>query len=357
MKKALLFIFVLATILSWQIAKAENLFSKDLYFGIQNDSEVTKLQEFLTSEGVYSGPITGNFFSLTLKAVKDYQTREGISPAAGYFGPISRAKANTGLSTQIEASNAQAVSETGTTPTPPIVLKTTTDIVNTMQTQLDALLQQVALLQQQLQTQQQTQQTVQNLQTQVAQQTQTLQQIQQNTTPSTPAIPASAPTLVSPPLGSLTLSLAASESSSQVVPGGSFYTKFYFEPDKEKIELRQISFGFLQKGPPLDGTYYVKLNDNDWYHASYSVSNAQNQFSFPTDGATRTIQLPAFPTLPVGVKSSIAIEIRIPGNATAGDSYQVTNFNIVKIKRVITNDIIDPNTIAVSGPTVSVIAE
>lgn len=92
-KKSLLFIFALTAILSWQTAKAENLFSKDLYFGMQNDSEVTKLQEFLTSEGVYSGPITGNFFSLTLKAVKNYQTQEGISPAAGYFGPVSRAKA------------------------------------------------------------------------------------------------------------------------------------------------------------------------------------------------------------------------------------------------------------------------
>ncbi|TSA44821.1 peptidoglycan-binding protein [bacterium] len=139
------------------------IFSKDLYFGMQKDSEVTKLQEFLTSEGLYSGPITGNFFSLTLKAMRDYQTREGISPAAGYFGPLTRAKANAGLSIQIDASNAQATSETGTTPTSPVVPKTTTDAVSTMQSQLDVLLQQVALLQQQLQTQQQTQQTVQNL--------------------------------------------------------------------------------------------------------------------------------------------------------------------------------------------------
>jgi len=206
MKKSLLFIFVLATVISWQIAKAENLFTKNLYFGIQKDSEVTKLQEFLTSEGVYSGPITGNFFSLTLKAVKDYQTREGISPAAGYFGPISRAKANTGLSTQIEASNAQAVSETGSTPTSPNTPKTTTDVVNTMQSQLDALLQQVALLQQQLQVQQQTNQSIQNLQTQVVEQTQVIQQqqetlgaIQQNTTPTpTPTPVYVAPVVLTP---------------------------------------------------------------------------------------------------------------------------------------------------------------
>jgi len=170
--------------------KAELVFTKNLSFGIQGDSEVTKLQEFLADEGLYSGPITGNFFSLTLKAVKDYQTREGISPAAGYFGLTSRSKANAWLSTQIDASNSQAISETGAAPSLPNIPKTTTDAANTMQLQLDALLQQIALLQQQLQTQQQTQQTVQNLQSQVTQQTQTiqqqqqaLQQIQQNITP------------------------------------------------------------------------------------------------------------------------------------------------------------------------------
>jgi len=188
MKKSLLFIFVFATTLLWQTAKAENLFSKDLYFGIQNDSDVTKLQEFLTSEGIYSGPITGNFFSLTLKAVKDYQTREGISPTAGYFGPITREKANLKLSIQIQESENQAVGETGSPAVPVIQPKTTTDVVATMQSQLNTLLQQVALLQQQLQSQQQTQQTIQDLQSQVTQQTQVLQQIQQNTTPS-PVIP------------------------------------------------------------------------------------------------------------------------------------------------------------------------
>jgi len=179
MKKSLLFILVLAAILLWQTAKADNLFSKNLYFGIQKDSDVIKLQEFLTSEGVYSGPITGNFFSLTLKAVKDYQTREGISPAAGYFGPLTKAKVNAKLSIQLQESENQAVAETGSTTAPVVQPKTTNDIANTVQSQLDALLQQVALLQQQLQTQQQTQQSVQNLQTQVTQQTQTIQQQQQ----------------------------------------------------------------------------------------------------------------------------------------------------------------------------------
>ena len=155
-------------------------FDHDLYFGIQSDSDVTKLQEFLTSEGVYSGPITGNFFSLTLAGVKNFQSREGITPVAGYFGPLTRAAANAMIGNDITASNNQAVSETGNLPATPAS--------SSVQLQLEALLKTVALLQAQLQTQQSSTQAVQNLQTQVQQQTQTiqqqaqtLQQIQQNT--------------------------------------------------------------------------------------------------------------------------------------------------------------------------------
>lgn len=163
--------------------KADSSFSKNLYFGMQKDSEVTKLQEFLTSEGIYSGPITGNFFSLTLKAVKDFQTRESISPAAGFFGPLTRTRANQTLGAQVQALESQAVAETGTTTpsiTPP---KTTNDVVASLQAQIDLLMKQLALAQQQAS-------SVIAIQ-QAAQQTQvTLQQIQQNTA----QIPA--PTLV-----------------------------------------------------------------------------------------------------------------------------------------------------------------
>ena len=69
-------------------------FGRDLYFGLSGDPEVTKLQEFLRGQGVYSGPITGGFFSLTREGVKKFQTKEGINPAAGYFGPLTRGKAN-----------------------------------------------------------------------------------------------------------------------------------------------------------------------------------------------------------------------------------------------------------------------
>ncbi len=120
------------------IVKAETLFTRNLYFGISNDPEVTQLQNFLTEQGFYSGPVTGNFFSLTLEGVKRFQQNYGITPVAGYFGPITRTKANEILSSQSGGIKGQPTGQTG--------------VVGSVQSQLDALLQQLLLLQQQLQT-------------------------------------------------------------------------------------------------------------------------------------------------------------------------------------------------------------
>lgn len=73
-------------------------FEKDLFFGVKNNSEVKKLQEFLQEQGLYSGPKTGNFLSLTKEAVKKFQIREKVTPPLGYFGSKSRARANSILS-------------------------------------------------------------------------------------------------------------------------------------------------------------------------------------------------------------------------------------------------------------------
>lgn len=92
-------------------------FNKSLYYGLQNDQDVSALQEFLTVQGDYSGPITGNFYSLTLAGVKSFQTRNNISPVSGYFGVLSRGVANSLL--EVVA----PIEETGTTTvsiTPPM---------------------------------------------------------------------------------------------------------------------------------------------------------------------------------------------------------------------------------------------
>lgn len=149
-------------------------FDSNLYYGLQNNNSVKEMQDFLTEQKVYDGPITGNFYSLTLKAVKDFQKKENISPVSGFFGPLTRTKANEILSANVEPSNQQAIQETGSTPPPAEPAKTTNDVVKSLQDQIALLLQQVQAMQ--------TQQTsVQQLQQTVQQQAETINQIQQNT--------------------------------------------------------------------------------------------------------------------------------------------------------------------------------
>ena len=120
MKKIIIALLVFVPLISFAS------FDKNLYYGIRGSSDVQELQEFLTDQGVYTGPITGNFFSLTLKGVKAFQTRESISPISGYFGPISRGKANIILAS--ETLNG-LTDESGTPISPATTSPSTTDDV------------------------------------------------------------------------------------------------------------------------------------------------------------------------------------------------------------------------------------
>lgn len=79
-------------------------------------ASVVELQEFLTSQNLFSGPLSGNFYSLTLAAVKAFQTKEGISPISGYWGPLTRAQASTVL--DLSASDTDEKTETGNIASP-----------------------------------------------------------------------------------------------------------------------------------------------------------------------------------------------------------------------------------------------
>lgn len=70
-------------------------FTRGLGIGSRGD-DVTELQNRLTAEGVYSGPITGYFGSLTSQGVKNFQKKYGISQV-GVVGPQTRAKLNSGV--------------------------------------------------------------------------------------------------------------------------------------------------------------------------------------------------------------------------------------------------------------------
>ncbi len=57
-------------------------------------ADVVCLQDYLTSTGhfTFSGGSTGYFGSVTRTAVAAWQAANGVSPAVGYFGPVSQAK-------------------------------------------------------------------------------------------------------------------------------------------------------------------------------------------------------------------------------------------------------------------------
>ena len=74
-------------------------FSGDLTVGSKGDA-VSNLQTFLKDQGVSiypEGLVTGYFGALTKAALARYQAAQGISPAAGYFGPLTRANVNAKL--------------------------------------------------------------------------------------------------------------------------------------------------------------------------------------------------------------------------------------------------------------------
>lgn len=93
-------------------------FTQDLTEGVSG-ADVTCLQTYLTGTGhfTFAGGATGFFGSVTKAAVAAWQAANGVSPAVGYFGPVSRAK---------YSSVSVAVSTTTTTTTTTVPTTVTT---------------------------------------------------------------------------------------------------------------------------------------------------------------------------------------------------------------------------------------
>ncbi|MDP3729361.1 MAG: peptidoglycan-binding domain-containing protein [bacterium] len=85
---------LLSILLSSSVVFGAEQFTKDLLYGMRGNADVTRLQQFLTDQGVYSGPISGDFFSLTRDGVQAFQKKKGIEPASGYVGTKTRAVMN-----------------------------------------------------------------------------------------------------------------------------------------------------------------------------------------------------------------------------------------------------------------------
>jgi len=91
----------LASLQGGAAATAGTSFTQDLTVG-STGAQVTALQQMLVAQGhlvMPAGAAYGYFGNLTKTAVAKWQGASGVSPAAGYFGPVSRAKANSMVGT------------------------------------------------------------------------------------------------------------------------------------------------------------------------------------------------------------------------------------------------------------------
>ncbi len=68
-------------------------FTQDLTIGSQG-ADVTALQNYLATGGYFKVAATGYFGPITQSAVAAWQAANGVTPSAGYFGALSRAKYN-----------------------------------------------------------------------------------------------------------------------------------------------------------------------------------------------------------------------------------------------------------------------
>lgn len=71
---------------------ADSAFNTSLRYGSRGP-EVREMQEFLIDQGFLTGSATGNFYALSLKAVKAFQVKYNLS-SSGFWGPLTRQKAN-----------------------------------------------------------------------------------------------------------------------------------------------------------------------------------------------------------------------------------------------------------------------
>lgn len=115
MKKIIALALVLLVLPSIAFASLDT----NLYYGVKNQAQVRELQEFLIDKGLLNSEATGNFYSLTLKAVKKYQELQGL-PQTGYVGTMTRGAINQELATLLVETEAELAQEPAQ-PTQPVV--------------------------------------------------------------------------------------------------------------------------------------------------------------------------------------------------------------------------------------------
>lgn len=86
-------------------------FDVSLRYGSKGD-KVIELQDFLTDQGVYNGKLDGRFGLIVRKAVVAFQLKNSLQ-GDGYFGLVSRNKANIILEAELQPSMDAEKLETG----------------------------------------------------------------------------------------------------------------------------------------------------------------------------------------------------------------------------------------------------
>lgn len=109
MKKILIVLYLLAVLVP-SISLAA--FDISLKFGSKGDA-VYELQDFLQDQSFYPGKVDGKFGFGTLRGVRFFQAANDLS-VDGYFGRLSRTKANEILATILKDSDDAEEAETGT---------------------------------------------------------------------------------------------------------------------------------------------------------------------------------------------------------------------------------------------------
>lgn len=294
MKKIIL-LFLLSFLLLPAFASAD--LNTNLYYGLQRNSDVRQLQEFLIAKGFLKGNPTGSFFSLTLKAVKYYQADKGIN-STGYVGLLTRTAINKELAVDLEGSNQDATKETGTTPpattpapVPPVI--------------------------------QQIQQNVQQLQQTVQEQSQVIQQIQQSAPTPTPAPVVSAPPTPPAPIVSVLLNAAYPNRTFQPNTSnevGAFAILNVSKTDTAQFSKVNVSLNLGDKTSLANfSSLFVKFGSGKTYNASsFQASNDFNVNETLAPGQSETVNVYASNGADSDVSATLQTILTVEGVSANG---------------------------------------
>lgn len=149
--------------------------------------------------------------------------------------------------------------------------------------------------------------------------------------------------------GSLVFNRASDSPSSAMVPGATeqVLAKYDLTPQGEDMEIRTVSFGIATGAvtQSITGTVYVKVDGAVVYSAAHNATN------FTPGGTVASRTLSSYPVIKAGVKSVVEIIASVHTTVVSGSSLLVNDFDVTSVKRLITNDIVDPAVSPLDGLT------